>query len=132
MNIFKRIFRKPAILFVTLWAKRTFSQGVRAAEERRLDVMNSDLSDDVKGNCMIYLACNSFRPDHLVTYTKRQFKVEKRVYGMAARLLTMNTLKRGCYYYTADRWGRCGMEPQEVERRKKAFIKERLKLAGLI
>ena len=81
---------------------------------------------------MIYLASNSFRPDHLVTYTKRQFKTEKRVYGVAARLLTMNTLKSGCYYYTADRRGENGMDEKEKERRRRAFIKERLRLAKLI
>lgn len=121
MNIFKRIFRKPAILFVTLWAKYVFRQGIDAAERRCA----------MEGR-VTYLAASSFRPDHLITYTKPQFKVEKKVYGMAARLLTMNTLKRGCYYYTADQFGRNGMEPKEVERRKKAFIKERLELAGLI
>jgi hypothetical protein len=130
MNIIKRIFRKPAIIFVTLWAKRTFNQGVKAAEGRRLDEIRRGYEEG--NNCMIYLACNSFRPDHLVTYTKRQFKVEKRVYGVAARLLTMNTLKRGCYYYTADRWGNGGISAKDLEIRKKAFIKERLQKAKLI
>ena len=130
MNFIKKLFRKPAIIFVTLWAKRTFRQGVQAAEDRRLDELKH--GQETSGNCMIYLACNSFRPDHLVTYTKRQFKIEKRVYGVAARLLTMNTLKSGCYYYTADRWGNGGMDEAEIERRRRAFIKERLRLAKLI
>lgn len=130
MNIFKKLFRKPAIIFVTIWAKRTFSQGVKAAEERRLDEIRRGYEDG--NNCMIYLACNSFRPDHLVTYTKRQFKAEKRVYGVAARLLTMNTLMRGCYYHTSDRWGYNGISERDLEIRKKAFIKERLRKAKLI
>lgn len=130
MNFFKKLFRKPAIFFVTLWAKRTFNEGVERAEERRRAEMQYER--EKSGNCMIYLACNSFRPDHLVTYDKAQFKIEKRVYGQAARLLTMNTLKRGCYYYTSDRWGQGGLSKKEIEVRKKAFIKERLKLAKLI
>ena len=121
MNIFKRILRKPAIIVVTIYAKHIYDEGVKAAEERHR-----------KEGCAIYLAANSFRPDHLVTYNKVQFKREKRVYGTAARLLTMNTLRFGCYYYTADHFERGGMDKHEVEIRRKAFVKERLRLAGLI
>ena len=34
MNIFKRIFRWPAMLFVTLYARLIYRQGVEAAERR--------------------------------------------------------------------------------------------------
>lgn len=128
MNLIKRIFRRPAIFFVSLWANRIYKKGIKAAEERRL----SEMKRQEKNNCMVYLACDSFHPDRLVTYTKRQFKVEKRVYGTAARLLTMNTLKRGCYYHTADKWGNGGLDARETEVRRRAFIKERLRLAKLV
>ena len=118
---FKKIFRKPAILLVTLWANRTYRQGVAAAEQRHKEEGDT-----------IYLAANSFRPDRLVTYNKWQFKFEKQAYGMAARLLTMNTLRSGCYYHTADRMGGRGMQKRDIEIRRKAFVKERLRLAGLI
>ena len=121
MNFFKRIFRRPAILLVTLWAKRAYKQGVQAAEARHK-----------QEKCTIYLAANSFHPDHLVTYDKAQFKIEKRAYGERARLLTMNTLRFRCYYYTADRYGNNGMDEKEKEIRRRAFIKERLRMAGLI
>lgn len=121
MSIFKRIFRAPAILIVSLWAKYVFNKGVQAAEQRHAQEKRT-----------IYLAANSFRPDHLVTYDKRQFKSEKRVYGVFARLLTMNTLRRGCYYYTANSFGLDGISEKELNRRKKAFIKERLSKAKLI
>lgn len=121
MDFIKKLLRKPAIIFVTLWARYAFRQGVEAAQRRH-----------AAEGCTVYLAANSFRPDHLVTYTKAQFKTEKRVYGVAARLLTMNTLKRGCYYYTADRYGNNGISERDMEIRKKAFIKERLRKAGLI
>lgn len=121
MNIIRRIFRKPAIIIVTLYAKLIYRQGVEAAERRH-----------AREGCTVYLASDSFFPDHLVTYTKPQFKEEKRVYGMAARLLTMNTLRYGCYYYTADRWERNGISDKEKIIRKKAFIRERLELAKLI
>ena len=128
MNIFKRIFRKPAIIFVSLWAKRAYEQGVQAALSRQRTLVEQGHD----GACIVYLACNSFRPDHLVTYTRSQFRLEKRVYGVAARLLTMNTLKRGCYYHTPDRWGKDGISEKDREKRRQAFVKERLKLAHLI
>lgn len=121
MNLFKRIFRKPAIIIVTLYAKHIYNIGVQAAENRRAH----------EGK-MIYLASKTFRPDRLVTYNKEQFKAEKKVFGVTARLLTMNTLKLHCYYHTADRFGNDGLSAREVEIRKKAFIKERLRLAGLV
>lgn len=124
MNIkafFRKLFRKPAILFVTLYARHIYRQGVDAAERRHR----------IEGNT-IYLAANSFRPDHLVTYNRGQFRAEKHVYGVHARLLTMNTLRRGCYYYTTDRFGKNGIGDWEKEIRRKAFIKERLRLAKLI
>ncbi len=124
MNIkafFKKLFRKPAILLVTLYARYIYKIGVEAAERRH-----------AQEGSAIYLAANSFRPDRLVTYDKRQFKTEKHVYGVAARLLTMNTLKRGCYYYTADRFGNNGISERDRIIRKKAFIKERLRKAKLV
>ena len=120
-NFIKRLFRKPAILFVTLWANRTFRQGVEAAEKRH-----------EKEGWTIYLAADSFHPDRLVTYNKEQFKIEKRVYGMAARLLTMNTLRSGCYYHTAGKNGAGELTKREKEIRRKAFVKERLRIAKLI
>ena len=121
MNIFKRIFRKPAIYIVTLYARLVFKQGVEAAERRHLMERKT-----------IYLASKTFQPDRLVTYSKEQFKVQKRAFGMAARLLTMNTLKAHCYYHTKDKWEQNGLSERELEIRKKAFIKERLRLAKLI
>lgn len=121
MNIFKRILRAPAIFFVTLWARYVFRIGVGAAERRHR----------LEGKT-IYLAANSFRPDRLVTYNKAQFKSEKSVYGYHARLLTMNTLKRGCYYHTADQFGNNGISERDIKVRRRAFIKERLRLAKLV
>jgi len=124
MNIkqsFRQFIRRPAILVVTLYTKYIYRQGVDAAERRHR----------LEGRT-IYLASGSFRPDHLVTYSKPQFKAEKKVYGMQARLLTMQTLKRGCYYYTADQFGNNGISEREKEVRRRAFVKERLRLAKLI
>ena len=120
MNI-KRLFRKPAIIIVTLYARLIYRQGVDAAERRH-----------ALENRTIYLASRTFRPDRLVTYDKAQFKAEKHVFGVSARLLTMNTLKRQCYYHTADRFGKDRLDKKEMKIRRKAFVKERLRLANLI
>jgi hypothetical protein len=125
MNPFKRLFRRIAVIFVTLWARRTYNQGVQAAELRYKQTPHRDRRT-------IYLAANSFHPDHLVTYDKVQFKNEKRAYGVHARLLTMNTLKQGCYYYTADKYGNNGMSAKEKEIRRRAFIQQRLRMARLL
>ena len=126
-KLLRKIFRRPATLLVAAWANRSYRQGVKAAEARRKAL----IAGKGEGNCVVYLARDSFHPDRLVTYTKRQFKAEKRVYGVHARLLTMNTLMRGCYYHTADKWGRGGLDPRESEVRRQAFVRERLRLAGL-
>lgn len=121
LNFFKRLLRLPAAFFVRLWANREWKRGVRAAENRAR-----------RERKIIYLAKNTFHPDRLVTYCRSQFRMEKHIYGWHARLLTMTTLKRGCYYYTADRFGQNGMSEREKERRRKAFVKERLRAAKLI
>lgn len=118
---FKKLLRKPAIIVVSLWAKHVFNLGVNAAESRHR-----------KTGVTVYLAADSFHPNRLVTYTKEQFKVEKRAYGQAARLLTMNTLRQRCYYYTADKYGNNGLSKRETAVRKGAFVKERLRKAGLV
>ena len=120
MNLIKKLFRRPAIFFVTLYAKIIYRQGVDAAERRHA----------MEGNT-IYLASKTFEPDRLVTYNRDEFKAQKRVFGMAARLLTMNTLRNGCYYHTTDRFGGNGLSEEEKEIRRRAFIKERLRLAKL-
>lgn len=121
MKFLKKLFRRPAIILVTMWANRTYRQGVAAAEERHR-----------KEKATIYLAAAAFHPDRLVTYTRDTFRVQKKVFGYKARLLTMNTLREGCYYYTADKYGNNGMSERDMEIRRKAFIRERLTLARLI
>lgn len=121
-TIIRKIFRKPAIFFVTLWANYAYRKGVDAANRRHT----------LEGGRRIYLACDSWRPDHLVTYNREQFRAEKHVYGYHARLLTMATLQRGCYYYTPDQFGNNGLSKKAQEKRRRFFIEERLKLAKLI
>ena len=120
MGFFKRLFRLPAVFLVTLWARRAYDQGVKAAEERRK-----------RERTIVYLAPNTFRPDRLVTYTRETFRVQKKVFGYKARLLTMNTLRNGCYYHTADKYGNHPMTRRERDVRRSAFVRERLRLARL-
>lgn len=121
MGFIKRLFRKAAIIVVTIYAKHLYEQGVKGADLRH-----------AREGKMIYLASQTFHPDRLVTYDKEQFKAEKKVFGTSAQLLTINTLRHGCYYHTPDRFGRMGLSEQDKEIRRKAFIKERLHFAKLI
>ena len=99
----------------------TRNKGIEMAEERHREE-----------RVQVYLASKTFLPQQLTTYTKPQFKVAKRVFGYHARLLTMTTLKRGCYYYTKNTYGMDGIDEKEKELRRQFFIKERLRLARLI
>lgn len=120
-RFFKRLFRPLAVFVVTLWANRLWKQGLEMANERHR-----------KEGVQVYLASKTFLPEELTTYTKRQFKVEKRAFGYHARLLTMTTLKRGCYYYTLNQYGTDGISKKDEELRRQFFVKERLQLARLI
>lgn len=117
----KRLFRPLAVFVVTLWANRLWKQGLEMANERHR-----------KEGVQVYLASKTFLPEELTTYTKRQFKVEKRAFGYHARLLTMTTLKRGCYFYTPNQWGEDRITKEDEELRRQFFVKERLQLARLI
>lgn len=119
-RVYKRITRRPAVIIVTWYARLLYEQGVEAAERRHK-----------REGATIYLAADSWHPERLVTYSKPQFKTEKRIYGVSAQLITMNTLRRECYYHTADRFGRNGMSLHDREVRRRAFIRERLRHAGL-
>lgn len=121
MKFFKKLFRPLAVLIVTMYARRIYNRGVRLADERHR-----------REHQTIYLASQTFHPDRLTTYDKIRFKAEKQAWGFHARLLTMNALRRGCYYHTPDRFGNNGLDPKEKEIRRRAFIKERLRMAGLV
>lgn len=121
MKAIKKILRTPAVILVTLYTKLLYNMGVEAAERRSRQERK-----------MIFLTEDTFRPNRLVTYDREQFKAHKRAFGVSARLITMNTLRAGCYYHTADGFGRNAMDEREKTIRKKAFIKERLILAGLV
>lgn len=120
-NFFKRIFRRPAVILVTLWARLIYNYGVRMADEAHKRSRN-----------MTFLAADNFRPGMLTVYDKHRFKLEKKVYGYHARLLTMVTLKNGCYYHTCDRFGKNGMSEKDKDIRRRYFIMERLELAKLL
>lgn len=116
----KKFFQRIAAFFVLLYAKRIYDRAVKTADNRHK-----------KERGMIYVASETFHPDHLTTYDRRRFKIEKRVYGECARLLTLQTLKNGCWYHTPDTAGNQAMSAAEIEKRRKAFMRERLAAAGL-
>lgn len=117
----KKFFRNLAITVVTLWANYTYKKAVAQADELHK-----------RKHTMIYVASMPFKPDYLTTYDRRRFKVEKHVFGYAARLLTLQTLKNGCYYHTPDKVGNQAMDEKDKEMRRQFFIRERLVKAKLV
>lgn len=117
----RKLFKKLAALVVTIYANYLYKKAVRIADRRY-----------AQEHQMIYVASQNFHPDLLTTYDKARFKVEKQVFGFHARLLTLQSLKNGCYYHTPDRAGNQAMTEREKERRRLFFIKERLQKAKLV
>lgn len=117
----KKVFRNLAIWVVTLWANYTYKKVVEMADR-----------EHALKHTMIYVASKNFRPDQLTTYDRTRFKAEKKVFGYAANLLTLQTLKNGCYYHTPDRVGNQAMSEHDKEVRRRFFVTERLHKAKLI
>lgn len=117
MNIFKKL----AVYVVTIYARHLYSKARRSADALYR-----------KNHRMYYVASRTFHPDQLTIYDKYRFKMEKEVFGTAARLLTLVSLKHGCYYHTPDTAGNQAMTEREMEVARRFFIRERLQKAKLI
>lgn len=116
MNIFKKL----AALIVTAYSNHIYRTALEKADE--LHRLN---------HRMYYVATNTFDSSRLTTYDRAKFKAEKRVYGHYAKLLTMQTLKNGCWYHTPDPVENQKMSDEEKERRRKIFVRRRLIKAKL-
>lgn len=66
----KKFFRKIAVFFVTVYARRIYNNAVKTADARHK-----------KEGVMIYVASETFRPDHLTTHL-RQVAVQEREEGI--------------------------------------------------
>ena len=113
--------KKIAAWLVTLYAKWLFDSARRKAD-KRYEVQRT----------MIYVAHDLFNENVLTTYDKRLFKSIKHNSGSAMDLMTLQSLKHGCYYHTPDRAGNQAMTPEDAERRRRYFIRERLEKAKLL
>lgn len=112
--------RRWARRVVTRYAKREFYAAKRRADERYKHE-----------HTMIYVCSKPFDPSVLTTYDRARFKHEKQVWGWHATLLTLQSLKFGCYYHTPDRAGNQRMKQKDIDVRLEYFINERLELAKL-
>jgi hypothetical protein len=113
--------RRWARRVVTRYAKREFYAAMRHADERYKHE-----------HTMIYVCSKPFQPDILTTYDRIRFKREKQVWGWNATLLTLQSLKFGCYYHTPDKAGNQRMKQKDIDVRLQYFINERLALAKLL
>lgn len=118
MNIFKKL----AIYVVTAYARYLFRKAKEKADKLY-----------AKKPQMYYVASQVFKPDSLTIYDKRRFKTERSCFGYYhVRLLTLISLKQGCYYHTPDTAGNQAMSQKDIDIRRKYFIRERLEKAKLI
>ncbi len=119
---FKKLRLKIARIIVIAWAKLNYRIAVDKANKRYEEERT-----------MIYVVAQPFQPDVLTTYDHRRFKAEKAAWGRQyAAFLTLAGMKAGCYYHTPDRAGNQAMTPEEIEKRKAYFIRERLYKAKLL
>lgn len=120
IQFFKSLRLRLARYFVRLWAVFNFNQAMCRADERY-----------AKEHTMIYVCQQPFNSKVLTTYNRRRFKLEKKAWGWHGILLTLQSMKWGCYYHTPDRAGNQAMTKEEIKVRREYFIMERLEAAKL-
>ena len=121
MNIFKKFFRKLAIMVVTAYGNRIYRKGVKAAEARH-----------AKDKEMIYLSNGVINGMVLRTYNRAEFRKAKRILGVSSKQFNCSALKQACWYHTANRSEKDGLSERAKELRRLAFIKFLLKNAKLV
>ncbi len=112
--------KRLARYFVRLWAIYNFNKAMRKADERY-----------EREHTMIYVCQQPFNQNVLTTYNRRRFKLEKKAWGWHGILLTLQSMKYGCYYHTPDRAGNQAMTEDDIKMRRNYFIGERLHEAKL-
>ena len=121
ISFFKSLRLRAARFFVRLWAVYNFKAAMRRADERYR-----------RERTMIYVCEQPFKHNVLTTYNRNRFKLEKKAWGWNGMLLTLQSMKYGCYYHTPDKAGNQAMTKEDIELRREYFIRERLEAAGLL
>lgn len=118
----RKKLRKLAIYVVTAYARYLF----RKAKEKADRMYESN-------HQMYYVASQVFSPNTLTIYDRQRFKRERACFGYYhIRLITLVSLKQGCYYHTPDKAGNQAMSEKDIDIRRRYFIHERLEKAKLI
>lgn len=112
--------RRAARFFVRLWAVYNFNQAMRRADERYR-----------REHTMIYVCEQPFHHNVLTSYNRARFKLEKKAWGWSGVLLTLQSMKYGCYYHTPDKAGNQAMAEEDIRMRRNYFVRERIEAAGL-
>lgn len=117
----KRLFRKLAVLFVTAHSRRIYATAVRCAEHKHGETGRR-----------VFVITNQEDSKELLILTDKEFLQIRRKLGIRSRDCTISTLCSQSWYHTANENGRGVLREQELEIRKRAFIKDSLENAGLI
>lgn len=114
----KRFFRRLAGYVVTAYANRLYRKAAGIAEKRHREEKT-----------MVYVMSSYTNPSHLLTCNRKEFRAMKERLHLYHHHIV--SLKKGCWYHTADAIERNGIEPVDMEARRLAFIRMALKRAGL-
>lgn len=120
-QFFRNLRLRLARYFVRLWAVYNFNAAMRRADARH-----------EREHTMIYVCEQPFNHNVLTSYNRARFKREKKAWGWSGTLLTLQSMKYGCYYHTPDRAGNQAMTKEDIEMRRNYFISERLQAAKLL
>ena len=116
MNIFKKI----AVLAVTAYARRTFEQTAKRAEQRSRETGRP-----------VYVITDQFsRHNRLMILTYREYKTLRNSLGFEPIYFSLPRLRSSCWYHTEDTEGTLSNKDRET--RKRAFVKDCLINAKLV
>ena len=114
----KKIFRRIAGYFVTVYANKLYRKAVKEA----------DLAHVEKGS-RVYVVSSWGDISKLVILDRDNFRRMKRELNLKD---SVSSLMEGAWYYTADRAGKNGLPEADMEARRLAFVRHLLGRAGLI
>lgn len=128
----KKYLRTIAARLVTWYYRRMYDKGVRACDrlhaEKKWAYYLIDWPDASGRRVLKPLNRRGFR--NLKHWAQGfYFGVDMKYWS---KDYNMSTLRKGAWYYTADREGKDGMDANEKEVRRLAFLREGLRRANLL
>lgn len=119
----RRFFKRMALALVLYMAKRRYSKAVRIAEDNHK-----------KRKTTWYVVLSPTDNLRLVVLDRknyRKIRIRNSLSMHDREKYGMDSLKRGCFYHTADAGGGRKLSPMETEARRMAYLRHSVLIAGL-